>query len=1069
MRFAPRVLLLAAAPLAACTLSVQPSEDTPPPSTYVAGTVSIEDPTGADEAGGPTFVFRYDCSAPPPPEGSGRPVDFLVIDEGGYDRGEAAFSFPQVPADTCFIINGFIDRDGDFDPFVTIANQVTAGDLAIPALTATVGGLTGDAVEPVVDLALTASLPVPLDRPAFVALDALTGESGGAMSIGPVVGTTSNAIVRLEATTIESSLTNAVDPTFTIVFAEDTDDNGWPDDNNGDGLPDIVWPRVLFLRLADADPSGLTTTDPPLVLPGVVLPLDITDSVNLETNRVLQSKLAGLPFDGEQVLPVDGITVVVPPLVVTDLATATTAPIEDVRAGGTEVLGQYQILVMNSTGQTWALPNELAAADESQGARFTVAEPAEPLPPRTLVAGTVSTGDGTEPGGPVVLTAFDCAAPPPPEGTGSPVDLATINPSAFVDGVATFAFGEVAAESCLIITGYIDVDRTFAALYSISQLPTDSDIQLTAEIVNVGPADENGMVAPVTDVAVEVLGEVVLEPPAFTVVGPDAGPVVMTRSATVGATDTVLMTLVASPHTSPMLETAESFFTFEFAPDADGNGLPDDFNGDGVPDVLWPRVLVLKGDPADPEGLDTVDPPVVLPGIVLPLDTTNAGNLSTNLALQSAIEGVGFPGGIGLFDSLTVAVPGLVVTDLATATTAPIESVALSGVEVDGDYTVLVMNATGQTWQVPNESILFGSETQGSGFRVEPPDADADPLGAISGSITTADGSDPGGRTILFRFDCATPPPPEGSGLPLDFTILPASDWSEGAVDFRFAGLPAGSCQLLTGFIDRDGDWDGLYGTANQASAGDFAMGALVINVPVVDQGSGLVPEIVNQGIVAGLSVPLERPSFTVLDIASGGTSDPTMTLGASPGDTESVFLQITAADVDSPVCSSEGPLFTFTFAPDTDADGTPEDFNGDGLPDVVWPRVFARRLDTNDPAGLAVQEPNIVLPGIIVPLDPTDPFNPASNLVIQQTIAGIPFDGTSLFPQTTLTVAIPGLVVTDAATATTAPIEAVAATTDVVGEYQILLMNSSGQTWSLPNEAALFEVAGQDAVFVVE
>ena len=1064
------LLLLPSLLLVGCPLSVEPTDGTPPPSTHIAGEVRLDDSDGAAEPGGPTFVFRYDCANPPPPTGSGRPVDFLVLPETAFAHGSADFIFPSVPPGACAILTGFVDRDRDFNPFVSIANQATAGDLATNAVTVQVDPLEdgSDLIEPVVGVVLEAQTTVPLDKPAFTITD-LTGAYGGRLDVGPAVGTTPNTYVRLSTRAVDTSTTKVENPAFTLVMQEDLDGNGWPDDLNGDGAPDVVWPRVLFLRVDDTDETGMTSAEGPIVLPGVVLPLDTNDAFNTTTNMVLASRLAGLPFDGEQVIPMTELTVVVPPLIVTDLATATTAPIEELRDAGQDVLGDYQIVVMNSTGQTWTVPNELAATDEDQAARFVADAPEEALPPTTLVAGTV-TLTSEEPGGDALVTLFDCAAPPPPAGTGSPVALSVIKADDFDGGVGTFSFPTIAADACVIITGYIDRDQDFDALHSITKLPTLGDVLLSTEIVNVGPA-EGGLVAPVLDVALTESIEVPLEHPAFTIAGADTDAPTMTRAAELGATDTVFMRLDATVHASPFTNSAAPLFTLVFNEDADGDGMPDDDNGDSVPDVIWPRVLLVKIDPADPDGLETADGPIVLPGVVIPLDTADAANPETNLALMASLAGLPFDGEQVIPQtSLTVAVPGVIVTDLATATTSPIEAVAASGVDVDGDYQVIVMNSSGQTWSIPNESQLFGVSGQNDRFVVAPPDAGAPAVGSVAGSISTIDSSEPGGKTILFRFDCANPPPPEGAGLPLDFTILPESAWADGSVDYFFGGVEPGSCQLLTGFIDRDDDWSGLYGVTAQATAGDFAIAPLAVTIPVEDAGTGLVPELVGQDLTAAAAVPIERPAFKAIDIASSGTQAPTMTVGATPGSTASVMIQLATTDIDAPLCMATDPLFTLTFAPDLDADGSPEDFNGDGLPDVVWPRVLVRKLTGADSIGIEVEEDApVLLPGIIVPLDPTDPFNPATNLVIQHTQAGLPFDGASVFPQEALTVAVPGLVLTDLDTLTTMPIETFGQAFDVTGEYQVLVMNSSGQTWNVPNELLVFGTTGQDGVFVVE
>ena len=67
-----------------------------------------------------------------------------------------------------------------------------------------------------------------------------------------------------------------------------------------------------------------------------------------------------MPIDGESILPATRLTVLVPGLVVTSLEPLELAPLEEIAASGVEVIGRYQLLVMNSTGQTWSLPNELS-------------------------------------------------------------------------------------------------------------------------------------------------------------------------------------------------------------------------------------------------------------------------------------------------------------------------------------------------------------------------------------------------------------------------------------------------------------------------------------------------------------------------------------------------------------------------------------------------------------------------------------------------------------------------------------------------------------------------------------
>ena len=361
--------LLLAAAFVSCDVPVSATEDTHPPSAWIGGELSID---RAAAPGGPAFVFRYDCDDPPPPAGSGRPRDFLVVPEDRWDEGRAAFTFPTVAPGTCALLAGFIDRDGDFDVAYGVTAQATAGDVAFTPLAVTVGPEEGGDVAPIGDLRLRAETVVPLERPAFTALDVATGVSP-VILLGAAPGTTPNTILSISAVDLQTDLLD-VDPSlFTVVFAPDADGNGLPDDGNGDGGPDVVWPRVLVRQLDPLDPTGMTVVDGGVTLPGVIMAANPQDPTNPATNLLMQSAMQGLPFDGQAVLLTTGFLVVVPPLVITSLDPLTLSPIEAVAASGLTVRGDYQILLMNRTGQVWNLPNELVSFGlDAQGTRLRI-------------------------------------------------------------------------------------------------------------------------------------------------------------------------------------------------------------------------------------------------------------------------------------------------------------------------------------------------------------------------------------------------------------------------------------------------------------------------------------------------------------------------------------------------------------------------------------------------------------------------------------------------------------------------------------------------------------------------
>jgi len=1031
--------------LAGCTVPIGGVPETPAPATRIEGTLTVEADPG--EPLGPAILVRYACDDPPPPAGTGSPQDFLILAEDAFDGGRAEYVFPSVPAGACVLLTGFIDRDRDFHYAFSTAGQATAGDVAIDPVTVVTEELDGDLAAPSLGVDLVARTVVPLERPVFTFRMEGASEPGGGMALGPAVGTTPNTLLRLTTQDLESDLVDASSPRFTVVFAPDTDGDGWPDDNNADGAPDVLWPRVLFFRLDPEDPAGLTRAEPPVLLPGVVLPLDLAAPMDLTTNLVLQSRLAGLPFDGQSLLPVADLRVAVPPLVVTDLATSSVAPLEGVEG---DVFGDYQVLVMNSTGQVWNLPNELAGLGvEGQDLRFSVTEAVEPAPVG-IIGGVVAVD---EPGGDAYVVRFDCANPPPPAGTGSPVALSVVKEELFVGGVGQFSFPNVPAESCSILTGLVDRDGDFSALYGLAQGASAGDLQLDTATVTMGAAVD-GLVE-TEEVALGALGEVPADPPAFV-----ASETTMTLGPATATTPVVTMQLTAAQVDS-MFGSYAGGFDLVFAPDGpDADTWAEDDNGDGLPDTLWPRILLVKLDPTDPAGLATADPPVVLPGIPLPLDPT-APLSDTNLAWMQWL-GDGFDGVSTIpLDGVTVAVPPLVVTDLAARTTAPIEDVLASGVDVLGDYAIVAMNPTGQVWTLPNEAGVLGDGTQGAMFHVEagsPP-----PSATIAGAVRVPQIlGDPGGPAYLLRYDCAAPPPPEGSGAPVDFVRVPEEAFVDGMAPFVLTGAPPESCVLLTGFVDRDADFDPLLPTAAGATAGDLVMNAVVGTIGAA--GSDGVVQTVVLDLDALGPVPTERPVTTLVN--PFGPSDPTMQLNLSEG-TATTFFVLAAEDLESGITDAVGELGV-VFAPDLDGDGFPDDNNADGLPDALWPRVLMRRLASNDPWGLALDEAGPILPGVIVTADATDPLNPATSLVAAAFASNHPFDGQTPYATESLTIAVPPLVVESLDPLTLGSLDALAASQDVSGRYQVVVISATGQTWSVPNELGVAGVPGQDDVFRV-
>jgi hypothetical protein len=162
-------------------------------------------------------------------------------------------------------------------------------------------------------------------------------------------------------------------------------------------------------------------------------------------------------------------------------------------------------------------------------------------------------------------------------------------------------------------------------------------------------------------------------------------------------------------------------------------------------------------------------------------------------------------------------------------------------------------------------------------------------LSRIEGQVVVQ--SQARGNAIVLLYDATRPPPPQGAGRPVSFTVIPAQKLfgpaqpgSSGPFTASFSfSLVAPGRYLLRGFIDADTcltgaspchgpDFIPWYGVTGEPNAGDVGGAAVdpVTRVPrVVEVGKG--PDGTLQattGVIVSFSdasaIPLERPTFRV-------------------------------------------------------------------------------------------------------------------------------------------------------------------------------------------------------------
>jgi len=354
------------------------------------------------QARGDVVVLLYAAERPPPPAGSGRPISFTIVpmekvfgqdldrrDAKGLPTSgpfTAPFAFSLVPEGK-YLVRGFVDSDTcrrvptpstchapDFNPFYGVTgepNQHDVGGAAVnlndpkrSPLEITIARGADNKLVPAlgVSASFADNARVPFDRPAFELAQA------------PRVLQDGTQLVTLKTLTVGEGGVNQAPPGFFVRYV-DNDADGQPDDADGNGAWDL-WPRVIVRKLS-SDPQAVPgLTDENDLDRNGILDAEGTEYESLEGTDSLPDLVvmpAGIvpdaallqqlnDSDGTPKRNLDGslVLAMAPSLTVAILPTALNAagarpvPLKAVPAGA------YSLMLMQFTGQTWKVPNELA-------------------------------------------------------------------------------------------------------------------------------------------------------------------------------------------------------------------------------------------------------------------------------------------------------------------------------------------------------------------------------------------------------------------------------------------------------------------------------------------------------------------------------------------------------------------------------------------------------------------------------------------------------------------------------------------------------------------------------------
>lgn len=350
----------------------------------IEGTVVL----GTDGPTADVMVLLYDANgSPPPPEGQGTPISIATIPASAFTSASggilsAPYSLTQVP-DGDFWVTAVLDRDADFNPSIDAAGGATCGDVGGAYLTDLVTqefatlSVEGGALIQEVTVFLASEYTV--ERPSFAFAGGPPAVSMDNFLGGSLDFTLESVSVRSEILELDGYGVSELDPTCATGFLVNVVDE------DGDGQADDHW------LLDQIDPSDLSADQAPLFNALAPLAKKAWPRVFLVFEGDEETPLEPGEFYAVEAIHDDDIIAeewpVNTPFPLGQVTLSFIPAGQHVFPDGSEELvftsdlptGAYSVVVMQLTGQTWEVPNDLVEFDVTDPSLFAVDRQAEAL------------------------------------------------------------------------------------------------------------------------------------------------------------------------------------------------------------------------------------------------------------------------------------------------------------------------------------------------------------------------------------------------------------------------------------------------------------------------------------------------------------------------------------------------------------------------------------------------------------------------------------------------------------------------------------------------------------------